>query len=92
MTAVEVTEEDESPDEETFEEIAIEVRFPSPLKADGFDYYVLRSRVTTLALSGLTPEEAADESGTEPTPINSGSSGSTGGSSTGTSGDLGAGR
>lgn len=81
----EKTEEVESPDEETFEELGIEIRYPSPLNPDNFSFFMLRSRVTTLALSGLTPEQASEDGSDNsgPTPIPGAGAGSSGASSTG---------
>ncbi len=81
----EKTEEVDSPDEETFEELGIEIRYPSPLNPDNFSFFMLRSRVTTLALSGLTPEQASEDGSDNsgPTPIPGAGAASTGGSSTG---------
>jgi len=52
-------EEDDTPDEDTFEEVAVFVYYPSPRKL-GIGTVVRRARVTTLALSGMTAEQAGE--------------------------------
>ncbi len=60
-------EEEEKPiDEDTFEEVVIVVRYPTTdfkKHPDGIGEYVLRARISTLALSGLTPEEVEERQG-----------------------------
>lgn len=68
----EEVEEPEELDAETFEEIAVVIRYPAPTRESLFAELILRSRVSTLALSGQTPEEASPGAG--PTPISSGTS------------------
>ena len=56
-------EEEETIDEETFKEVIIVVRYPSTdfkKYPDGIGEYALRVKLSTLALSGLTPEEAEE--------------------------------
>ena len=55
-------EEDDEPDEDTFEEIAVYVYYPDVHTAGERTQFRVRARVTTLALSGLTNEQAAERS------------------------------
>ena len=78
-------EEDDSPDADTVEEVAVYVFWPKVrLTEDGDNiaYYRLRGRTTTLALSGLT-EEQAEEKGDG---ADSSSSSSSGGAGSGSEG------
>lgn len=54
-------EPDESPDDKTFEEVAIIVDYFAPSKKTSRGDFVLRGRATTLALNGLTSEQAKDQ-------------------------------
>ena len=57
-------EEDDSPDADTVEEIAVYVFWPKARlteEGDNIAYYRLRGRATTLALSGLTEEQAEEK-------------------------------
>jgi type II secretion system protein I len=53
--------EEKAPSETDFEEIAVVVYFPKldPEYPDEKDSLLIKSRISTLALSGLTPEQAA---------------------------------
>ncbi|MEZ5987896.1 MAG: prepilin-type N-terminal cleavage/methylation domain-containing protein [Planctomycetota bacterium] len=54
------TEVDDTPDEDTVEEVAVMVSYFSPLRRDGQGLFLLRGEATTLALSGLTSEQAKE--------------------------------
>lgn len=61
-------EVDDTPDEDTFEEIAVFVYYPTFRRDNDIDetpraIYRLRSRTSTLALSGLTNEQAEEKGG-----------------------------
>ena len=51
---------DDSPDEESFEDVAVFVYYFAPRSPDFRGVYMLRSQASTLALSGLTPEQAQE--------------------------------
>jgi hypothetical protein len=59
------------PSEDEFEEVAVFVFFPNVRPGEGpeFSHFVLKGRLPTLAIEGLTPEEAEeiDKSGTAAT-------------------------
>jgi hypothetical protein len=57
----EPTEEDELPDEETFEDLGIFIYYFDPKRSDSMGVFSLRGRASTLALSGLTPDEVSKE-------------------------------
>ena len=72
--------EEQAPSETDFEEVAIVVYFPKldPDYPDQQDSLMIKSRVSTLAISGLTPDQAATmaaQMGTGSTPAGGGSSG-----------------
>ena len=55
--------EDEPPSEDQFEEVAVFVFFPNVRLAAGkggaeFSHFVLKARLSTMAIEGMTPEEA----------------------------------
>jgi len=60
-----LVEEEEQPiDEETLQDLVVGVRYPSfdlERYPDGRGVYILRTQLSTLALSGMTPEEAQEE-------------------------------
>ncbi len=60
------SEEDIPPSEEEFEEVAVFVFFPNvrPEQSE-LGHFVLKSRISTLAIEGLTTEEAASITGEE---------------------------
>ena len=58
-------EPDESPDDQTFEEIAIIVDYFAPSKKGDRGDFLLRGRATTLALNGMTTEQAEEQTGSE---------------------------
>jgi general secretion pathway protein I len=62
-------EEPDTGDTETFEEVAVVVRYFAPFRPAGEAELILRSRISTLALKGQTPEEAGIEDTSSPTPI-----------------------
>jgi prepilin-type N-terminal cleavage/methylation domain-containing protein len=62
LTKDEVKEPD-VPDEETFEDFAVFVYYPSYREEGKSEVYRVRSRTTTLALSGLTSEQANERKG-----------------------------
>ncbi len=79
--------DEQAPSEDEFEEVAIVVYFPKlePDFPDQQDYLVIKSRVSTLAISGMTPEQAAAvakakglDPSTSATPATAGASGSGG--------------
>lgn len=53
--------QDQAPSEDDFEEVAVAVFFPKlePDYPGEQDYLVIKARVSTLAISGMTPEQAA---------------------------------
>ncbi len=55
----EATEEDETPDEETFEDLGVFIYYFDPQRSDSMGVFSLRGRTSTLALSGLTPDEVS---------------------------------
>ncbi len=55
----EPTEEDEAPDEETFEDLGVFIYYFDPKRSDSMGVFSLRGRASTLALSGLTPDEVS---------------------------------
>lgn len=62
-------EPDETPDDQTFEEIAIIVDYFAPSKKEDRADFMLRGRATTLALNGLTTEQAEEMNKSEGTGI-----------------------
>ncbi len=68
----ESTQEDEEPDEETFEDLGVFVYYFDPKKADSMGVFSLRGRASTLALSGLTPDEVSRSEETGSGPLGSG--------------------
>jgi type II secretion system protein I len=62
-------EPDETPDDQTFEEIAIIVDYFAPSKKGDSNDFILRGRATTLALNGLTSEQAEEQNKSEGTGI-----------------------
>ena len=70
--------EEAPPSEDEFEEVAVVIRFPNarfPTRGGEFSFFVLKARLSTMAIEGLTPEEAETLSGDD-----SNSSGDPGGS------------
>ena len=61
-TTEEPTDEDEEPDEETYEDIGVFVYYFDPKKPGDLGVFSLRGRASTLALSGLTPDEVSKSS------------------------------
>ena len=62
------SEEDTPPSEDEFEEVAVFVFFPNVRPGQSeLGHFVLKSRISTLAIEGLTTEEAARLSETEGT-------------------------
>ena len=54
------SEEDTPPSEEEFEEVAVFVFFPNVRPGQSkLGHFVLKSRITTLAIEGMTTEEGA---------------------------------
>lgn len=52
-------EEEKAPSDTEFEEVAVVVYFPKVrLDEEGEDAFVLKARISTLAISGLTPDQA----------------------------------
>jgi prepilin-type N-terminal cleavage/methylation domain-containing protein len=50
---------EKTPDELQFEDVAVMVLFPkTSLEEEGDDHFLLKDRLSTLALSGMTPEQA----------------------------------
>jgi prepilin-type N-terminal cleavage/methylation domain-containing protein len=60
------TEEDEEPDEETFEDVGVFVYYFDPKRPDSMGVFSLRGRASTLALSGLTADEVSRSEETPP--------------------------
>ena len=84
---------EQAPSEDDLEEVAVVVYFPKlePEYPDEQEYLVIKSRVSTLAISGMTPEQAAavakakglDPSSTTSPATAGGSSGSSGNAASG---------
>ncbi len=49
-------------DEDNYEEVAVAIRYPSPSSSSGWAELILRTRASTLALSGQLPEDTATSS------------------------------
>ncbi len=55
--------EDDDPSEDEFEEVAVFIYYFSPRARDSTGVYMLRSRASTLALSGMTPDQVKTKTG-----------------------------
>jgi len=87
--------DEQAPSEDDFEEVAVVVYFPKlePDYPDEREFLVIKSRVSTLAISGMTPEQAqavAKAKGLDPS--TSSTPATAGGSSSAASGGNEAGR
>ncbi len=58
-------EPDDSPDDQTYEDVAIIVVYFAPGEKSGQGDFILRGKATTLALNGLTSEQAKEQSNSE---------------------------